>query len=980
VRNASSPELESSADPRLTYTFEQAAIGIAHLTLDQDWLWVNQRFCDILGYSRDELLKVRFEDITHPDDREPTREMARRALSGQASEVSVDKRYLRRDGTFVWANLTMSAVREAEGTPGYLVAFLEDATTRRLAGQRLAAQYAVARVAAESSTIDAVARGAMEAICENLEWDAGALWLVDDRATHLRFAGGWHRPLPMLDALANQHRTRSYAPGEGLPGRVWVSGEPEWASESGAQGRIHVAERRELIGAFAFPVTSAGKVFGAMEFFTTAARRLDNTLLRSMVVIGGEIGEFVERTRIQRVAEDHEVRKTAVVDAALDCIVIMDAEGRITEFNRAAEKTFGYRHEDVIGRPMAELLIPPRVRESYVRRFAEHFAGGETDTLLPRGEFVGMRADGSEFPLELAIRRIPVEGAPSYAGFLRDITERKRAEDDLQHSLSLLQATLESTADGLLVVDDEGRIVSFNQKMADMWGIPRAVLESRDDMRALSIARGKLRDPGAFITKVQALYATPDESSFDVLELTDGRTFERYSQPQRLGGRSVGRVWSFRDVTERVRAEEQERVLTMEQAARAEAEMAGQRAAFLAEASRVLASSFDYHTTLATLARLIVPALADYCTIDVVDEDGAYVNVGGAYLDPAEEPVRLTSRPLVRNDVTDSHPVVRVLNGSGPILIREVPPNTRTEWFVSEAARQAVESLAPRSVLCVPLPGNDRTLGALTLAASSSGRRYGPADLALAEELALRAAVAIEHAELYQAAQRATRARDNVLAVVAHDLRNPLNTVLMGADLLLDFAASKQPIEQRHVDIISRAGKRMDRMIQDLLDVQRLDAGRLTVDASAENLAEMVDEAVDLLRPVATGGGVRLLTEVPRDLPPVLADAARVQQVLSNLIGNAVKFTPRDGTVTLRAVLLDGEARVAVTDTGAGIPSDQLPHVFGRFWQAKSGDRRGIGLGLAIAKGLVEAHGGRIWVESTPGQGSMFFFTLPLAH
>jgi PAS domain S-box-containing protein len=980
VRNASSPVLSPSADPSLTYTSEQAAIGIAHLTLDQEWLWVNQRFCDILGYSRDELLKNRFEDITHPDDREAARETARRALSGQTPENSVDTRYLRRDGHFVWANLTMSVVREEGGSPSYLVAFLEDATSRRLAGQRLAAQYAVARIVAEASTIEAVARGATEAICDNLEWDAGALWIADEAGAQLRYVDGWHRSLPMLDAIAREYPGRAYGAGEGLPGRVWLSGEPEWASDGGPEQRIDPTARRELIGAFAFPVTSAGRVIGAMEFFSSAERRLDNTLLRAMVVIGSEIGEFVERTRIQRVAAEHEVRKTAVVDAALDCIVIMDEEGRITEYNRAAERTFGYRREDVIGRPMAELMIPPRVRAEYVRRFAEYFARGESDTLLPRGEFVGMRADGSEFPMELAIRRIPVEGSASYAGFLRDITQSKRAEEELQHSLSLLKATLESTADGLLVVDLDGRIISFNQKMADMWGIPSGVLEARDDMRALSIARGMLRDPGAFMTKVQALYATPDESSFDVLELTDGRTFERYSQPQRLGGRSVGRVWSFRDVTERARAEEQERVLVMEQAARAEAEMAGQRAAFLAEAGRVLASSFDYHTTLATLARLIVPTLADYCTIDIVDETGAYVNVGGAYLDPTEEPVRLSARPLILGDLAESHPVVQVLNGSGPILIPEVPPGTRAGWFASEAARQATESLDPRSLICVPLSGTDRTLGALTLAASSSGRKYARADLVLAEELALRAAVAVEHAELYQAAQRATRARDNVLAVVAHDLRNPLSTILMGADLLLDFATAQQPIEQRHVDIISRAGKRMERMIQDLLDVQRLDSGRLTVEARPESLKEMVDEAVDLLRPVASGGGVRLLPEVSPELPLVYADAPRIQQVLSNLLGNAIKFTPRDGTVTVRASVLEDEVRVVVVDTGAGIAADQLPHVFGRFWQARAGDRRGIGLGLAIAKGLVEAHGGRIWVESVPGRGSSFFFTLPLTR
>ena len=167
-------------------------------------------------------------------------------------------------------------------------------------------------------------------------------------------------------------------------------------------------------------------------------------------------------------------------------------------------------------------------------------------------------------------------------------------------------------------------------------------------------------------------------------------------------------------------------------------------------------------------------------------------------------------------------------------------------------------------------------------------------------------------------------------------------------------------------------------MIQDLLDVQRLDAGRLTVDTRSESVAEMIGDTVDLLRPLAEQSGITLDVEVLPGIPRVRADAARIQQVLSNLVGNAVKFTPRRGRILVHCHRVQHEVRIAVIDSGPGIPPDQLPHVFGRFWQAMAGDKRGIGLGLAIAKGLVEAHGGRIWVESAPGKGSTFVFTLPL--
>jgi signal transduction histidine kinase len=166
-------------------------------------------------------------------------------------------------------------------------------------------------------------------------------------------------------------------------------------------------------------------------------------------------------------------------------------------------------------------------------------------------------------------------------------------------------------------------------------------------------------------------------------------------------------------------------------------------------------------------------------------------------------------------------------------------------------------------------------------------------------------------------------------------------------------------------------------MIQDLLDVKRMESGHLTIDAKAESPDVLINDTIEMLRPLAAGSSIVMEASVADDLPAVLADSARIQQVLSNLVGNAVKFTPRQGRITVGADRLENEVRFAVVDTGPGIPPEQVPHIFGRFWQARSSDHRGIGLGLAIAKGIVEAHSGRIWVESQVGLGSTFYFTLP---
>ena len=635
----------------------------------------------------------------------------------------------------------------------------------------------------------------------------------------------------------------------------------------------------------------------------------------------------------------------------------------------------GYTREEILQFKVEHLTHPDDVPASleFIRRIRD----GELPEYRMEKRYI--RKDGAVIWVNLTVSIVrSVDGQPLYlVGFIEDITQRREAQAEASRSLSLLRATLESTADGILVVDHLGKILSFNQKMADMWEIPPEVFACGDDQRAISSALEKLVYPDEFMSKVIELYNHPEEASYDVLELKDGRTFERYSQPQRIDDVPVGRVWSFRDVTARRRAEEQSHALAQEQAARAEAENSQKRATLLAEASRVLSASFDYQTTLAALVRLAVPSIADYCALDIVEADDSFVRIGEAHVDPAKSRLIREVATFPRNALTERHPLIRVMNTGAPVLEVEITPTFIRSAFAEPGQRKIVEALEPRSLICVPLVTTGKPLGALTLVTSGSGRRFDVADLSLAADLARRAAVVVEHARLFHEAQQATRARDDVLAVVAHDLRNPLNTVTMAVSLMLETTPLDRVQERRQAEIVRRAADRMNRMIQDLLDVKRMESGRLTIDAAPEQPAAIINDTIDMLRPLAVGSTIRLDTNIEENLPRVIADTARIQQVLSNLVGNAVKFTPREGRITVCAERIDGEVRFSVIDTGAGIPAEQLPHLFGRCWQAKSSDRRGIGLGLAIAKGIVEAHNGRIWVESDVGLGSTFYFTLP---
>ena len=231
----------------------------------------------------------------------------------------------------------------------------------------------------------------------------------------------------------------------------------------------------------------------------------------------------------------------------------------------------------------------------------------------------------------------------------------------------------------------------------------------------------------------------------------------------------------------------------------------------------------------------------------------------------------------------------------------------------------------------------------------------------------------------YEEARQAVEAREQVLKIVSHDLRNPLHTIAMSTELLLEGGGSEEQ-RKRQIGIVRRAGERMNRLVKDLLDVAKLESGRLSIQPRPTAVAPILSEALDMLRPLASEKSLSLEAEVADGLPCLEADAGRIVQLLSNLVGNAVKFTPAGGRIIMRARGAGPLVQLSVADTGPGIPAQQLPHIFGRFWQADPTDRRGIGLGLTISKAIVEAHGGRIWAESRIGEGTTFHFTLPASQ
>jgi signal transduction histidine kinase len=261
---------------------------------------------------------------------------------------------------------------------------------------------------------------------------------------------------------------------------------------------------------------------------------------------------------------------------------------------------------------------------------------------------------------------------------------------------------------------------------------------------------------------------------------------------------------------------------------------------------------------------------------------------------------------------------------------------------------------------------------------TTAGRRYAQADLPLLDKVAMSAAMAVEKARLYRIAQHAVRMRDDVLGVVAHDLRNPLGTILMQAALLRRRGVEPETWARKPSEVIERAATRMNRLIQDLLDVARMEGGRLSIDQARVSAWQLLADAAQAQEPLAASASLELRLDADRELPELWADRHRLLQVFENLIGNAIRFTEAGGNIKVGAAARDGYVLFWVADTGTGIAPEHLPHVFERLWQASKAGQ-GAGLGLPIVKGIVEAHGGRVWAESTPGQGSTFLFTIPTA-
>ena len=957
------------------------------------------------------------ERIVHPEDRAHYLKVIGESIRN-AKCYNFEYRVVRPDGSIRFVHSIGEPIRDESGRVVKVVGTLHDITERKRSEQRLVCQYAVTRALAESDTLAQAAAQLLHAIGEGMEWEWGALWTVDREAQALRCRGSiWHTP--NIDAAEFNAISRdiSFAPGQGLPGRVWQSAEPAWIVDVTTDSnflRAAAAARVGLHGAIAFPILLGGETLGVIEFLSRAVRQPDEQQLDTLSAVGSQIGQFIER---------------------------------------------------------------------------------------------------------------------------------KRAQADIERSVSLLRTTLESTADGILVVDRDGRIVVFNQKFADLWGLSADLLGERDDRLALAAVCDKLSDPGAFLTKVRALYARPDDESFDVLELKDGRVFERYSQPQRIAGASVGRVWSFRDVTERKRAETElresekryrhifqttgvsiwEEDFSQVKAAIDELKREGVRdfsqyfamhpefvrqaismvkivdvnhatvrlfaaqskdellvslhKIFLPETHEVFVreliaiaegrTSFEYETVVQTLKgdRLAVlftitfppqPAELGCVLVSITDITArkraetellrlnralrvlstcnqavtrssdeadlleevcrAIVGIGGyrlawvgfAQFDETKS-VRAAARAGEATDYVDKIKVTWAENELGfgptgtairtglPTVCNEIYSDPRFLPWLAE-----VKAYGLRSSVALPLMVDDRAIGALMVYAGEPDAfdenetnllQQATNDLAhgiVVLRAKLERSRAEEEKQKLEAQLRQSQkmeAMGTLAGGIAHDFNNILGAIL-GYGEMAYKSAPEGSTTQRYLDNVMTAGNRAKALVERILAFSRSGLA----ERAPVHVESVAAETIELLR-ASLPAAIELEVSLAAGSASVIGDATQIHQVVMNLCSNAIQAMPSGGTVGIRLDRVTFETprvlsnaritsgrylRLEVSDSGPGIDPKVLERIFDPFFTTK-GVGEGTGLGLSLVHGIVRDHGGGIDVHSRPGSGTTFEVYLPIA-
>lgn len=855
------------------------------------------------------------------------------------------------------------------------------------AAQRLAFLAAAGELLSSSldykQTLQHVARLAVPAL--------GDLCMVDVvEDGRLRRVGTAH-VLPhksaLLEQLARNHPVLDGSPAPAA--RVLDSGRAELLEtvtpELIASHTVD-AEHARLITAIgihshvAVPMRARGVIVGVISIGITESDRKfvpEDTVLAE--ALAGRAALAVDNARLYQAAQQElekrrlleenlrqsERRFRAIIEQSPLSTQILAPDGSTLGVNEAWRKLWGISLEDLAA---YNLLDDPQLHAAGVTPLLKRAFAGESVELptiaydLDQNEPLRERSDREKRWVKAFA--YPVKGDSGVVEEVillhEDVTVVSRSmallrssEDRLQRALSIDRLNV---WDWDLLTDD----VTCSENALEFWGIQVGnatdlldVVHPDDLAGAREAARASIEDGAPY--RLEFRLCSPDGG----LRWAESRGRVEYDAT----GKPVRFLGMTRDITEQKRAEDATRVL--------------------ADAGAALGDSLDYQITLGSLAKVVVPTLADWFAVDLLTSEGELERVSVSHPDPL--------KIALAQEMHRRYPPQREDPGSAWCVIKSGQPDWAeliTDQQLEQAAKDAdhlalLRSLKPRSYIRVPLTARGATIGLLTLVFAESGRRYRPADVDLATDLARRAAVAVDNARLLQELQLADRRKDEFLAMLAHELRNPLAPISMAAQLL-KMSAGESPRVLSASEIISRQVAHMTELVDDLLDVSRVTRGLVQLERHPVDIKTVMAAAVEQVQSLMETK--RHVLGISTGAPALIVegDRARLIQVVANLLNNAAKYSPPGGAIELGVDAFESRIRLTVRDQGAGIDSALLPHVFDLFTQAqRTPDRTqgGLGLGLALVKSIVQLHGGEVSAHSAgPGRGSTFTVLLPLAQ
>ncbi|MBA2504748.1 MAG: SpoIIE family protein phosphatase [Thermoleophilaceae bacterium] len=609
---------------------------------------------------------------------------------------------------------------------------------REVATRFLAAQHAVARILAEAETLAAATPRLLPEVAPPLGWVGGAIWEVDRRRGEVVPAQTWTADSG-IEGFEKVTRATRLRRGEGLPGSVWERGQARWIADLQAETnfvRKAAALEHGVQTAAGFPISGQRGTLGVIEVYSTERRDPDPEMLEMMAAFGRQIGQFIERRQADVDVRESESMKAAILSGALDAIVTMDHNGTVVDFNPAAVATFGYSTDEAVGAELAELIVPPSLREAHREGLSKFMSTGEGVVFDQLLELTGMRKSGSEFPVELTVTRIEGTEPPLFSGQMRDITARKQADDELRRSRDQLEIILQGVADGVTAQAPDGRLVYANDAAVGVLGFedPAELLAAEP---AEIMGRFEMFTPQGRAFAVEDLpgrHALAGDEPPDVTlrfrVLATGE--ERWSvvKARPIFGSDGGVLMAiniFEDVTDQMRREESQR--------------------FLSEASKLLSTTLDYETTLRRVASLAVPRLSDWCAVELMDERGELQQVALEHQDPRKIALAHELRERYPPDQNSPTGAPQVRRTGEPEIYPEIPEEMLRQSSVDEEHYRMIVELGMRSAMIVPVDSPEGVLGTITMVAES--RRFDDSDLALAVEVGHRAGLAVQNARLY---------------------------------------------------------------------------------------------------------------------------------------------------------------------------------------------------------------------------------------